>query len=41
LILKNELTEYNEDMLVKPSLVVLNKIDIEGAEENIERFKGK
>ena len=39
MVLKNELTEYNKDMLLKPFLVVLNKIDIEGADENIERFK--
>lgn len=37
--LRNELKAYKEEMLNKPYLVVLNKIDIEGAEENVERFK--
>lgn len=37
--LRNELKAYKEDMLSKPFFVVLNKIDIEGAQENIERFK--
>lgn len=37
-ILRNELAAYKEDMLKKPFLVALNKVDIEGAEENVERF---
>ncbi len=38
-ILKNELSAYKKEMLDKPFFVVLNKMDIEGAQEYIERFK--
>ncbi len=38
-ILWQELLAYKADILDKPFLVALNKIDVEGAEENIERFK--
>lgn len=37
-ILQNEILAYNPTILEKPFLVALNKIDIEGAEENITRF---
>jgi GTPase len=37
-ILKNELVTYKNNILDKPFLVALNKMDAEGAEENIERF---
>lgn len=37
-VLRSELGAYNPEMLEKPFLVALNKIDIEGAEEQIERF---
>ncbi len=40
-ILRNELREYDEKLLEKPFLVALNKIDIEGAEENLKRFRKK
>ncbi len=40
-VLRNELKKYNPFLLQKPFLVVLNKIDIEGAEENINRFQHK
>ena len=39
LILRNELKAYKPEMLEKPFFVVLNKIDMEEAEENIGRFK--
>lgn len=39
LTLRNELKAYKEEMLEKPFLVVLNKIDVEGADEQVERFK--
>lgn len=39
LTLQNELRAYKEEMLEKPFLVVLNKIDVEGAQEQVERFK--
>jgi GTP-binding protein len=38
-ILVEELKAYKQEMLDKPFLVVLNKIDIEGALENIEAFR--
>jgi len=37
-ILQKELLSYKSDILEKPSLIALNKIDVEGAEENIARF---
>lgn len=40
-ILKNELVMHNAVLSEKPFLIALNKIDQEGAEENIERFYQK
>ncbi len=37
-VLRNELGAYNPEMLEKPFLVALNKVDIDGAQEQIERF---
>jgi GTP-binding protein len=39
LMLRNELKAYNPEMLEKPFLVVLNKIDQEGSKELAESFK--
>jgi len=36
--LRNELAAYRPEMLEKPFLVALNKVDIEGAQEQLERF---
>lgn len=38
LVLRNELKEYHPETLDKPFLVALNKIDQEGAEENLKNF---
>jgi len=38
-VLQNELRAYQPALLEKPSLIVLNKIDMEGAPENVERFR--
>lgn len=38
-ILTNELRSYDPALLEKPSLIALNKIDMEGAEEQIVRFR--
>jgi GTPase len=38
-ILRKELGAYNPEMLKRPTLVVLNKVDKEGAEENLKSFK--
>lgn len=38
-VLRNELASYKEEMLDRPYIVVLNKIDTEESAENIEVFK--
>jgi GTP-binding protein len=38
-VLQSELAAYEPALLEKPSLIVLNKIDIEGAAENVSRFR--
>lgn len=38
-VLQNELRAYEPTLLGKPSLIVLNKIDLEGASENVSRFR--
>lgn len=40
-VLRAELEAYHPDMLSRPYLVVLNKIDTEEAEENIKQFRKK
>ena len=37
----NELKEYDERLINKPSVVIANKMDISGAKENLELFKNK
>ncbi len=41
MILREELAKYSEEMLLKPFIVVLNKIDQDGAEEQVAFFKAK
>jgi GTPase len=41
LTLRSELAAYNPELLHKPSLVVLNKIDVEGASNNAAAFRMK
>lgn len=38
-VINQELEKYNPEILEKPMLVVANKMDLDGAEENLERFK--
>lgn len=38
-ILQKELASYDPSLLERPFLIALNKIDVEGAEEQLERFK--
>ncbi|MFI5333820.1 MAG: GTPase ObgE [Chlamydiales bacterium] len=38
-ILQSELKEYNSELLQKPYLIALNKIDIDGSTEQIVRFR--
>ena len=40
-IIKNELKKYNEKMLNKPSVIIANKMDANGASENLKEFKKK
>lgn len=40
-VLQSELRAYQPEMLEKPFLVALNKIDMEGAQEQIERFRAR
>jgi GTPase len=36
-----ELEQYDESLLVRPQIIVMNKMDIEGADEKIEAFRNK
>ncbi|MCI8446136.1 MAG: GTPase ObgE [Bacilli bacterium] len=38
-IINQELKNFNDKMMEKPQIVIANKMDIEGAKENLERFK--
>ena len=38
-IIRNELRSFREDLLDRPEIVVANKMDLDGAKENLERFK--
>ena len=39
--INEELRLYNEKLLLRPQIVVANKMDLQGAEENLEEFKKK
>lgn len=39
--INKELESFNEDLLKKPQLVIANKMDLPGAEENLAEFKKK
>jgi len=36
--IRNELESFNKDLLKRPEIVVANKMDVEGAEENLQEF---
>ena len=36
--IRNELSSFKEDLLKRPEIVVANKMDVEGAEENLKEF---
>lgn len=40
-IINNELKEYKMNLSKRPMIVVANKMDVEGAEENLRKFKEK
>ena len=37
-VLRREIDEYSVELAERPSVVVANKLDVEGAKENLERF---
>ena len=39
--INEELRLYNEKLLLRPQIIVANKMDLQGAEENLEEFKKK
>ena len=38
LVLKKEIADYSDEMAARPAIVVANKMEVEGARENLERF---
>ena len=38
-VINKELENFNKKLLDRPQIVIANKMDIEGAEENLEKFK--
>lgn len=38
-VIRDELSQYNEDLLNKPMVVAANKMDMPDAEDNLKRFK--
>lgn len=41
LLINKELEEFNEKLIKKPMIIVANKMDIEGAKDNLNNFKKK
>lgn len=41
LLINKELEEFNPKLLKKPQIIIANKMDLDGAKENIEEFKKK
>ena len=39
--INKELNDFDEKLILKPQVVIANKMDLEGAKENLERFKEK
>lgn len=40
-IINKELENFNSNLMAKPMIVIANKMDIEGASNNLEKFKAK
>lgn len=40
-IINKELKDFNEKIMNKPQIIIANKMDLEGSEENLKRFKEK
>lgn len=41
LVIKNELKQFNENLLKRPEIIIANKMDIEKAKDNLKEFKKK
>lgn len=41
LIINKELENFNKEILKKPQIIIANKMDMEGASENLKKFKEK
>lgn len=41
LVIKNELKQFNENLLKRPEIVIANKMDIEESKDNLKEFKKK
>ena len=39
--INKELKDFDEKLILKPQVIIANKMDLEGAKENLERFKEK
>lgn len=40
-VINKELKDFNEKIILKPQIIIANKMDLDGALENLERFKAK
>jgi len=40
-IIRNELKEFNKNLLNRPELIIANKMDIESSKDNLKKFKNK
>lgn len=40
-VINKELKDFNEKIILKPQFIIANKMDLDGALENLERFKAK
>ena len=40
-VINNELKEFSDKLLNKPQIIIANKMDVEGAKENLKEFKKK
>ena len=40
-IIRNELKEFNESLLNRPEIIIANKMDVDGAKDNLKEFKKK
>lgn len=40
-IINNELANFSEKLLKKPQIIIANKMDLDGAQENLKKFKEK